>query len=124
MGDGHRADPSNERPTQPKDEVHEACIDSVAFARLVRENLEQARPDLLREGSYYPDWLLERRWRAEQALVSVVATSYVLGVYDHRDPTIRFPPPPAPQREYWHRTGRRAVAAALRGRARGRRALS
>jgi len=33
----------------------------------------------LREGSYYPGWLLEHRRRAEQALVSVVATSYLLG---------------------------------------------
>src|SRR5829696_2827984 len=29
----------------------------------------------LREGSYFPDWLLQRRRRAESALVSVVATS-------------------------------------------------
>ena len=28
----------------------------------------------LRTGSYFPDWLLTRRRRAEQALVSVVAT--------------------------------------------------
>jgi putative transposase len=118
-----------------------ADIDSVALARVVREDLEQARPDLLRqmvkafadalmsaevdgvcgapygqpspertnrrngyrprewdtragtvelaipklrEGSYYPDWLLERRRRAEQALVSVVATSYLLGVSTRR----------------------------------------
>ena len=33
----------------------------------------------LREGSHFSDWLLERRWRAESALVNVVATSY-LGV--------------------------------------------
>ena len=30
----------------------------------------------LREGSYFPEWLLERRRRAESALISVVATSY------------------------------------------------
>ncbi|GAA3928149.1 hypothetical protein GCM10023085_06640 [Actinomadura viridis] len=29
----------------------------------------------LRTGSYFPEWLLERRRRAEQALVSVVATA-------------------------------------------------
>src|SRR5215831_6946767 len=29
----------------------------------------------LRAGSYFPEWLLERRRRSEQALVSVVATS-------------------------------------------------
>jgi putative transposase len=34
----------------------------------------------LREGSFYPDWLLTHRRRAEQALVTVVATAYLLGV--------------------------------------------
>jgi putative transposase len=38
----------------------------------------------LRAGSYFPDWLLERRRRSEQALVSVVATSYLLGVSTRR----------------------------------------
>ncbi|MGI5129120.1 IS256 family transposase [Pseudonocardia sp. CA-107938] len=38
----------------------------------------------LRSGSYFPDWLLQRRRRAEQALVSVVATSYLLGVSTRR----------------------------------------
>jgi putative transposase len=38
----------------------------------------------LREGSYFPEWLLQRRRRAEQALVSVVATSYLLGVSTRR----------------------------------------
>ena len=38
----------------------------------------------LRHGSYFPDWLLERRRRAEQALVTVVATSYLLGVSTRR----------------------------------------
>jgi putative transposase len=38
----------------------------------------------LRQGSYFPDWLLERRRRPEQALVSVVATSYLLGVSTRR----------------------------------------
>src|ERR1700747_344631 len=31
-----------------------------------------------------PEWLLERRRRAEQALISVVATSYLLGVSTRR----------------------------------------
>jgi putative transposase len=31
-----------------------------------------------------PDWLLERRRRAGQALVTVVATSYLLGVSTRR----------------------------------------
>jgi transposase-like protein len=38
----------------------------------------------LRSGSHFPDWLLERRRRAEAALISVVATSYVLGVSTRR----------------------------------------
>src|SRR4051794_13785825 len=33
----------------------------------------------LRSGSYFPDWLLERRRRAEAALTSVGATCYLLG---------------------------------------------
>src|SRR3954467_10780424 len=38
----------------------------------------------LREGTYFPDWLLERRRRAEAALTSVVATCYLLGVSTRR----------------------------------------
>jgi len=34
----------------------------------------------VRRGSYFPDWLLEPRRRAERALFSVVAEAYVLGV--------------------------------------------
>ncbi len=34
----------------------------------------------LRNGSYYPSWLLEPRQRAEQALIQVVAQSYLEGV--------------------------------------------
>ena len=45
--------------------------------------IELAIPKL-RQGSYFPEWLLERRRRAEQALISVVATSYLLGVSTRR----------------------------------------
>ena len=38
----------------------------------------------LRQGSLYPEWLLERRRRAERALTSVVATCYLLGVSTRR----------------------------------------
>ena len=38
----------------------------------------------LREGSFFPDWLLTHRRRAEQALVTVVATAYMLGVSTRR----------------------------------------
>ena len=45
--------------------------------------IEVAIPKL-RTGSYFPDWLLERRRRAEAALITVVATSYLLGVSTRR----------------------------------------
>jgi putative transposase len=45
--------------------------------------LELAIPKL-RQGSYYPDWLLEPRRRAERALVAVVAECYVRGVSTRR----------------------------------------
>jgi len=38
----------------------------------------------LRQGSYYPDWLLEPRRRAERALTQVVAECYVRGVSTRR----------------------------------------
>jgi putative transposase len=38
----------------------------------------------LRQASYFPEWLLERRKRAERALTSVVATCYLLGVSTRR----------------------------------------
>jgi putative transposase len=38
----------------------------------------------LREGSFFPDWLLERHRRAEAALTTVVATCYLLGVSTRR----------------------------------------
>ncbi len=45
--------------------------------------LDAAIPKL-RSGSYFPDWLLERRRRAEAALTSVAATCYLLGVSTRR----------------------------------------
>ena len=38
----------------------------------------------LREGTYYPDWLLQPRRRAEQALVSVIGQAYIEGVSTRR----------------------------------------
>jgi putative transposase len=38
----------------------------------------------LREGSFFPDWLLDRRRRAEKALISVVADLYLAGVSTRR----------------------------------------
>ncbi len=45
--------------------------------------MEVAIPKL-RQGSYFPDWLLERRRRAERAVTTVVATCYLLGVSTRR----------------------------------------
>ncbi len=42
--------------------------------------IELAVPKL-REGTYFPDWLLEPRRRAERAFVSVVAECYVRGLH-------------------------------------------
>ena len=38
----------------------------------------------LRERSYFPDWLLQPRRRAEQAFVSVIADAYLAGVSTRR----------------------------------------
>ncbi|MGW2190219.1 IS256 family transposase, partial [Streptomyces sp. NPDC001719] len=45
--------------------------------------IELAIPKL-RSGSYFPHWLLERRRRAGQALISVVATAYLPGISTRR----------------------------------------
>src|SRR5258706_3407254 len=56
---------------------------SAGPAKRNRLTVELAIPKL-RSGSYFPDWLLAHRRRAEQALVCVVATSYLLGVSTRR----------------------------------------
>lgn len=38
----------------------------------------------LRQGSFFPDWLLERRSRTERALTTVIATCYLKGVSTRR----------------------------------------
>ena len=38
----------------------------------------------LRSGTYFPEWLLERRKRAEAALITVVADCYLAGVSTRR----------------------------------------
>jgi putative transposase len=45
--------------------------------------IELAIPKL-RQGSYFPDWLLQPRRRAEQAFVSVIADAYLAGVSTRR----------------------------------------
>ncbi|MGH3836699.1 MAG: IS256 family transposase [Pseudonocardiaceae bacterium] len=46
-------------------------------------SIELAVPRL-REGSYFPDWLLQPRRRAERAFVSVIADAYLAGVSTRR----------------------------------------
>jgi transposase-like protein len=46
-------------------------------------SIELAVPKL-RSGSYFPDWLLQPRRRAEQAFVSVIADAYLAGVSTRR----------------------------------------
>jgi putative transposase len=46
-------------------------------------SMEIAIPKL-RQGSYFPEWLIEPRRRAERALVAVVAECYVRGVSTRR----------------------------------------
>ena len=78
------------------DQVCGAAYGTVSDDRLNRRNgyrhrdfdtragtLDVAIPKL-RQGSYFPEWLLERRKRAEAALTTVVATSYLLGVSTRR----------------------------------------
>jgi putative transposase len=45
--------------------------------------IELAIPKL-RQGSYFPDWLLQPRRRAEQAFVAVIADAYLAGVSTRR----------------------------------------
>jgi transposase-like protein len=46
-------------------------------------SIELAIPKL-REGSYFPEWLLQPRRRAEQAFVSMIADAYLAGVSTRR----------------------------------------
>ncbi|WP_459208504.1 transposase [Corynebacterium macginleyi] len=39
----------------------------------------------LRTGPFFPDWLVQRRTRAERALTTVIATCYVKGVIHTQD---------------------------------------
>src|SRR5690606_9416512 len=38
----------------------------------------------LRQGTYFPEWLLERRKRSESAMITVVADAYLAGVSTRR----------------------------------------
>ena len=49
-----------------------------------RAGTVELRVPKLRQGSYYPGWLFERRRRAERALVAVICECYVRGVSTRR----------------------------------------
>jgi Transposase, Mutator family len=72
----------------------------------------------LRTGSYFPHWLLERRRRAEQALISVVATAYLLALA-YSPPTRRIRAEAAPATaaclRFTHHTCRGRGPGAVRG---------
>ena len=38
----------------------------------------------LRQGTYFPDWLMERRKRSEAAMITVIADCYLAGVSTRR----------------------------------------
>lgn len=59
------------------------CNDSTVGAVTCREDVT-VDVTAAAAGSYFPDWLLERRKRAERALTAVVATCYLLGVSTRR----------------------------------------
>ena len=75
-------------------------------------------------GTYFPEWLLERRKRAERALTSVVATCYLLGVSTRRmDKLVQSPGHHHPVQVPGHRDGqgpRRARGGVPHPTARGR----
>ncbi len=69
------------------DRRFEPASSAVGAARLIRELQDGDGPGAgprHRISSYFPDWLLTHRRRAEQALVTVVATAYLLGVSTRR----------------------------------------
>ncbi len=67
----------NEERINSRNGYRERCWDTRAGT------IDLAVPKL-REGSYYPAWLLTHRRRAEQALASVVAQAYIEGVSTRR----------------------------------------
>ena len=90
------ADVINHLLSAPADSVCGADYATVSPERTNRRNgYRQRRLDTrvgsidvdipkLRHGSYFPDWLMEKRSRAERALTSVVATCYLKGVSTRR----------------------------------------
>jgi putative transposase len=76
-------------------EPHERTPDRLGYrnGRRTRDwdtragTIELAIPKV-RRGSYFPDWLLEPRRRAERALLSVVAEAYVQGVSTRKVDTL------------------------------------
>lgn len=70
-GDGYRL--SSAEPTNRRNGYRHRDLDT----RVV--TLDVAIPKL-REGWFFPDWLLTKHRRAEAALTTVVATCYLLGV--------------------------------------------
>ena len=68
--------PSAERVTHRNGYRHRALDTRVG-------TIDVAVPKL-RQGTYFPEWLLERRKRAESAMITVVADAYLAGVSTRR----------------------------------------
>ena len=68
--------PSTDRVTQRNGYRHRRLDTRVG-------TLDVAVPKL-RQGTYFPEWLLERRKRSEAALITIVADCYLAGVSTHR----------------------------------------
>jgi hypothetical protein len=91
VGAGEEEDAPARSPAPPDDpfDFGSACVQPLqpclCGARVVnaRDTIELAIPKL-RAGSYFPDWLLQPRRRAEQAFVSVIADAYLAGVSTRR----------------------------------------
>ena len=69
--------PAQYRAQQPAQRVSAPSLDTRVGT------IDVAVPKL-RSGSYFPEWLLERRKRAESALITVVADCYLAGVSTRR----------------------------------------
>jgi putative transposase len=79
----HEVDENGHRSVVRNGNHHEREVLTAAGAAAVSAPRVNDIPKL-GQGSYFPDWLLERRKRAERALTTVVATCYLLGVSTRR----------------------------------------
>lgn len=75
------AAPSTVPPAMPAPTAATACYHRDLDTRVGTVDVTVPK---LRQGSYFPEWLLEHRTRVESALTSAVATAYLKGVSTRR----------------------------------------